>query len=472
MAKGGNNKGRNGKGNGKFVLGERYEKALGYPLFDSIFNRRSRRFGLGMKLEDETLGFESRYEPIPLEEMEEALLVWAGTGLTGLCLADLPPETGIDLLCQWTGRTWPSACNNHGTELFFTNDKGLYHVNVKNMLPKNHELDMFFRMSREEKMERVLELYRESLVKLEDGRAQLPDRMPGLFEFNQWNTNKPGTSVFIPVTDVTEEYLNLLHLYCSYTYGFTIIDDLTGKPAGVEKWISKGRLKGEVKMSLFDLEVRILTGLNVEQAFICQNMNLALQALGLAGWTFSGFIPRFAMGAAPHLFKGLGFRFIQPKKGVLDPPATVPVGRDGVFEAYCPPYYKNMDEAIDAFHHHKEAAWKPDKPFPYAEPDKHLMRAPKPTENTIQIVKDVANYIYDTYGRFPAFVDPMYMRLVFQAMNIDVEFYDKYYPKGSYSEMHLEKFLSNHPEARGRVGEKTGSREARAESAAKKKIKA
>ncbi len=454
MAKGGNNKGNNGKGKSKFVLGERYEQALGYPLFDSIFNRRSRRFGLGMKLEDPTLGFESQYDPIPLEEMEEALLVWAGTGLTGLCLADLPPETGIDLLCQWTGRTWPSACNNHGTELFFTNDKGLYHVNVKGMLPKKHELDMFFRMSRGERMERILELYRESLVKLEDGRADLPDRMPGLFEFNQWNTNKPGTSVFIPVTDVTEEYINLLHLYCSHTYGFTIIDDLTGKPAGVGKWIDKGRLKGEVKMSLFDLEVRILTGLNVEQAFICQNMSLALQALGLAGWTFSGFIPRFAMGAAPHLFKGLGFRFIQPKKGVIDPPTTVPVGRDGVFQAYCPPYYKNMDEAIDAFHHHKEAAWKPDKPFPYAEPDKHLMRAPKPTETTIQIVKDVANYIYDTYGRFPAFVDPMYMRLVFQAMNIDVEFYDKYYPKGSYSEMHLQKFLSAHPSAAARGGRK------------------
>ena len=84
MAKDGRNKGNNGKGNGKFVLGERYEQALGYPLFDSIFNRRSRRFGLGMKLEDPTLGFESQYEPIPLEEMEEALLVWAGTGLTGL----------------------------------------------------------------------------------------------------------------------------------------------------------------------------------------------------------------------------------------------------------------------------------------------------------------------------------------------------------------------------------------------------
>jgi hypothetical protein len=64
------------------------------------------------------------------------------------------------------------------------------------------------------------------------------------------------------------------------------------------------------------------------------------------------------------------------------------------------------------------------------------------------------------------------MRLVFQAMNIDVEFYDKYYPKGSYSETHLDKFLSDHPEARGRAGEKSGGREARAAGGAKKNIKA
>jgi len=483
MAKKVSKKKTNGKGNGKskgksngksdlkVKLSERYQAALDYPLFDAIFNRRSRRFGLGMKLEDTTLGFESKYDPISLEEMEEALLVWSGTGLTGLCLADLPPETGIDLLCQWTGRTWPSACNNHGTELFFTNDEGLYHVDVKNMLPKNHELDIFYKMNREDRIARVLELYRESLVKLEDGRADLPDRMPGLFNFNEWNTNKPGTTVFIPVTDITEEYLNLLHLYCSHSYGFTIIDDLTGKPAGVKKWIKKGRLKDNIKMSLFDLEVRILTGLNVEQAFICQNMSLALQALGLAGWTFSGFIPRFALGASPDLFKGLGFRFIQPKKGAIDPPATIPVGRDGVFEGYCPPYYKNMDEAIDAFQEHKDDAWQSDKPFPYTEPDKHLMRAPRPTDTTVQIVKDVANYIYDTYGCFPAFVDPMYMRLVFQAMNIDIEFYDKHYPKGSYSDMHLSRFLEHHPEAAGKVGAKVG-RKTRTKTAAKRKIKA
>jgi hypothetical protein len=460
------------RGNPSAILNKGYEEALKYPFFEAAFNRRSRRFGLGMDLKDSTLEFASRHDPVPLDELEEALLVWSGTGLTGLCLADLPPETGIDLLCQWTGRTWPSACNNHGTELFFTNDKGLYFIDVKRMLPQHHELDLFFKMSRDEKIQRVLELYRESLVKLEDGRAKLPDKMPGLFDFNQWNTNKPGTSVFIPVTDITEEYINLLLLYCSSTYGFTIIDDLTGKPAGIEKWVKMGRLKEQVKLSLFDLEVRILTGLNVEQAFICQNMSLALQALGLAGWTFSGFIPRFALGAAPHLFKGLGFRFIQPKKGAVEPPTTVPVGRDGVFQGYCPPYYKDMSEAIDAFFEHKNDAWKPDKPFPYVEPDKHLMRAPKPTERTIRIVKDVANYIYDTYGRFPAFVDPMYMRLVFQAMHLELEFYDKYYPRGSYTDMHVNHFKLFHPDLKDPFAYKTEKKRVKAKQRTKKKIKA
>ncbi|MEM4408414.1 MAG: hypothetical protein QXI19_06695, partial [Candidatus Caldarchaeum sp.] len=186
--------------------------------------------------------------------------------------------------------------------------------------------------------------------------------------------------------------------------------------------------------------------LNVEQAFICQNMSLMLQALGLAGWTFTGLIPRFTLGSNPEMFKGLGFRFIRPKKGVIDPPATIPVGRDGVMEGYCPPYFKNMDEAIDTFLEHKEGAWKPECPFPYREPDKHLMKAPKPTKTTIEIVKAVANYIYDTYGRFPAFIDPMFMRLVFQAQHIDLEFYDKYYPEGAYTDMHVRHFKLFHPE--------------------------
>jgi hypothetical protein len=55
--------------------------AWSYPLFEALYRRRSRRFGLG---------FESAHAPVPLTELEEALLVGAGAGFTGLAFWDLP----------------------------------------------------------------------------------------------------------------------------------------------------------------------------------------------------------------------------------------------------------------------------------------------------------------------------------------------------------------------------------------------
>jgi hypothetical protein len=52
---------------------------------------------------------------VPLTELEEALLLVAGTGLTGLNLGDIDPSMGADAMVQWTARTWPSSCSNHGT---------------------------------------------------------------------------------------------------------------------------------------------------------------------------------------------------------------------------------------------------------------------------------------------------------------------------------------------------------------------
>ena len=61
-------------GNGKTKVN--YEAALNYPLFEAIFNRRSRRFGAGMELpSDSTLGHKSDIPPIPLTEFQEAMLV-------------------------------------------------------------------------------------------------------------------------------------------------------------------------------------------------------------------------------------------------------------------------------------------------------------------------------------------------------------------------------------------------------------
>ena len=82
---------------------------LQYPFFQSVFDRKSRRMALGMELDAEFFNYTSPYEPVPLTELEEALLLMAATGLTGLNLGDIDPSHGAEALVQWTARTWPSS---------------------------------------------------------------------------------------------------------------------------------------------------------------------------------------------------------------------------------------------------------------------------------------------------------------------------------------------------------------------------
>ena len=66
------------------------QRAWNYPLFDAIFQRRARRFPLGAEMPGDLAPFKSTKEPVPLDEIEEAMLVMAGTGISGVNLADLP----------------------------------------------------------------------------------------------------------------------------------------------------------------------------------------------------------------------------------------------------------------------------------------------------------------------------------------------------------------------------------------------
>ncbi|NIP29469.1 MAG: hypothetical protein GTO02_03740, partial [Candidatus Dadabacteria bacterium] len=133
-----------------------FDIAANYSLLDSIFSRRSRRFGLGMEIPEGTLQYKSKYAPHPLSDLEEAFLVWAGTGTTGLSLGDMP-RTGISWLFQWTGRSWPCSCNSHSTELFYTNDEGIYMVRLFDLMPD--DTSIFTSLSREKQLDKMLELF-------------------------------------------------------------------------------------------------------------------------------------------------------------------------------------------------------------------------------------------------------------------------------------------------------------------------
>ena len=65
------------------------ESLAQYPFLTALRERRSRRFGSGMKIPGGPLAFQSRLQPTPLSEDEEAALVFAACGITGHALADL-----------------------------------------------------------------------------------------------------------------------------------------------------------------------------------------------------------------------------------------------------------------------------------------------------------------------------------------------------------------------------------------------
>jgi hypothetical protein len=60
------------------------DQAWSYPLFEAIYGRRSRRFGLGFEMPEGPFRCKSAHAAVPLTELEEALLVGAGAGFTGL----------------------------------------------------------------------------------------------------------------------------------------------------------------------------------------------------------------------------------------------------------------------------------------------------------------------------------------------------------------------------------------------------
>jgi hypothetical protein len=414
--------------------------ALEYPFFQTVYDRKSRRVGLGMTVGSKILDYRSPYAPVPLSELEEALLCMAGTGLTGLNLGDLDPARGMSTLVQWTTRTWPSSCSNHGTELFFTNDDGTYLLNMFGLVPDPGQVATLSGRPVEDQVEWLVDLYRRARVELRPGRAPLPTTLPGLFDFNQWNANQPGTTLFIPVTNTTLEYINLLFIYLARSYGFSIVDEQHGKrSAGLQAALDSGRLDPKRQMGMVDLEQRVLSMLVVEQGFICQNVNLALQALGLGGWTFTGYLSRFVMGGGD--VPGLGFRFAEATDGT-----PYPVGLDGVYESFAPPYYPDMHAAVDAFMELKWAAFEDDVPKPYLEPDRVIQAVPRPHPDTVELVKDYCQYVFETYGRFPAYIDPMYQRLTCQAQHVDPDFYERYYPPGALTQQHQRHFHRWHPD--------------------------
>lgn len=419
------------------------EELSSFPLITAMFGRRARRFAAGMKIPDGPLAYESRQPPVALSETERMLLVLFGVGINGwntgmehTSAGD--PDTGCNYPVRLLGRTYPSGAAIYATELIFTDDDGTYLTQLRDLDPQD-----LLEGDAPTNLGALLGRVKRHCVKLAPGRATVPVQPPHTSAHNLWNANKPGTTLFVPVIDLTQQMMDLLAVYMGM--GFTPFDPQNGRVCGnLDRFIKSGMIDGAKRFSIFEFDQYCLATGAMELSLMCHNMVLAMQAMGLGGWMYTGINPASLMGAFTSAgIPGLGFRFVSDERWAV----PNPVGIDKYFEGLCPPYCADMHAAVRKFADLKfgpGGAFDPERPGPYRESAKVKARIERYTPEFIEMLGEAAQYIQDTFGRFPATVPSFYLRVYTQAQHCDLEFYDKFFGNDFYLATHAEHMAKWH----------------------------
>jgi len=407
-----------------------------FPLFDALAGRRARRFGLGMELASGPLAYRSRAEPVPLSERERSILVAAGTGVTGWSFG-LPfgpdrPEEHAHYTQRFAGRTAPTAAGIGTPMLFATDDSGTYLTNTRDLLPARPR-DVTG--NRDDALEAMVETVRTHTEQLSERRLDLPAASPHMLEPNFWMANAPGSTLFMPVGDASEQVLGLMAI--ALANGNVLVDDIAGRPAGdLAPFIRSGLLQEGKRIPLTVLQQMAYEANVSELAFMGHNIVLTMQAMGLGGLYFNGLNRWSILGAFNESgIEGLGFRFVHDSRWTL----PNPVGLDGHIEGLCPPYVSDMREAVNIFVQRKfgpQGAYDPSTPGAWRDAKAIKQGVTPYSEEFIDCLSEVAQYVYDTYGKFPNTITTMVVSGYVQAVHLDTDFYDTHYQPGAYLPTH------------------------------------
>jgi hypothetical protein len=382
-----------------------FQNIQNFGLIEALLGRRSRRFFMGAEIPDGVFAFKSKQEPLPLSELEKLLVAAACGGNTTWHHMIYRGQIYAPHLSNYAGaaggRVFPSAAGFHTSQTFFTDDDGLY------------------------------------LLEMRDARAfaeRAGDGSLNLDEFlSTWVFNKPSTLLVIPVGDLSQHVLfNILYMLQN---GLVLYDDINKQAIpGVEQF--KDIVDVNNTWPITFVEQWSLSELTVELGASCYAGVLMLQAMGLGGWMFNGVDPFAMLGASgdPHV-PGLGFRYDEDDRW----PYPNPTGLEGVMEGYCPPHYPDMRSAVDAACKRKfgpGGPFHPDTPGPWKVNRKVRSAAIVHDERFKKCVSLQAQYVYDTFGKFPGTVPSMFLIMYLQAHHLDLDFYDAFYKPGAYLKTH------------------------------------
>jgi hypothetical protein len=411
---------------------------LAFPLFEAMMGRRARRFGLGMEIPSGPLAYKSRSAPQPLSELERAVLIAAATGVTGwnfgVPFGPDRPDEHAHYTVRFTGRSGPTAGGFGTPVLFFTDDDGTYVTNTRDTAPDSgSDAPAAARNAAEQ----IIATCRQHTVRLSASRLELPAAPPHMLEPNLWMANAPGSVLFMPMADASEQVLALMAMVIGN--GNVLMDDERKRPAGnLAPFIASGLLNDSKRVPLSVLQQMAYEANCAELAFMGHNIVLAMQAIGLGGLYFNGLNRWSILGAfANNGIEGLGFRFVRDERWTV----PNPVGLDGVYEALCPPYVANMREAVEMFVARKfgqRGAYDPATPGPWRDTARIKRSVTPYDEEFIACLAEVAQYVYDQHGRFPATFSTIVLSGYVQAVHLDTAYYDTHFAPGAYLATHAD----------------------------------
>jgi hypothetical protein len=436
-----------------------------YPLIDALVSRRSRRFGLGMKMETGPLAYRSERKPVPLTEQEDALLAFAACGVTGPALADLvfAPGEGGTIMAGLLGRTVGSGDAIQTVSVFVINDEGTYLLKRSRDFAPSEIGDLTALVGKRD----FLELYRRSRVRIGDGRTAPPLEPMYNLGVNRWSLYDGASTYLLPVNELTLLYINgMLEILDEPTGAFVVDERASFQPAGLGRFAKSrgGHLhddpKDERVLTIQALEGLVTEFVTIEQGMVMQNVQLMAQAIGLGGfphWAAHPFGWLRALGfrmrempASRYLGMGSLLGTLARLMGKDAPfPFALGLEKDGVplLTPYCPPWYGSMEAAVKAIVDHKFGpkgvfregtrlgAWR--------EPEKIAGSAKPPSQRAIDATIAYCEYVHRRYGRFPAYAPPFRTVLGFQATHVDPDFYDRFYRPEALGESqrnHLERW--------------------------------
>lgn len=407
-----------------------------FPLYEAIIGRRSRRFPVGGEIPDGVLAYTSSQASRPLTDLQRALVLATVTGQTGWHFGitrhpgyqpQFPNYSGSAI-----GRTFPSAAGFHTTQFFFTDDSGTYYLPTRDQ-PLEHSWEGV-NPAETDQVEAALNAVLARAVKLNDERLYLPRKQPYFEGHNTWIGNWPGSLLVIPVADLAQQ--TLLNIAFFSQNGYVLFDDINDRPIpGLEKF--------EHRLDHFDdpqplsfVEQYSLAEASAELMTSSYVGHLALGAIGLGGWSFDGIDRLSVLGASGEAqVPGLGFRYDQDERWAI----PNPTGREGVFESFTRAHFGSMTQAVQALAERKFGVggpFHPDTPGPWKDTPRVRSAAAPFDEEFIELVSIQAEYIDETFGKFPGTVPSVWIMNYLQAQHLDTDFYDEKFSPGAYLETH------------------------------------